>query len=44
MFNQILDTHSNDLVMFLEMMDEQVEILENEYKNLAFEIVENFNF
>jgi len=44
MFDQILDIKPKKLVMFLEMMDEQIEIIKKDYPSFQIEVVENFNF
>ncbi len=44
MFEQLIDMNPKNTIMFLEMMEEQIEILKQEYKSLKFEIVEQFNF
>jgi len=44
MFDQILNINPKKLVMFLEMMDEQIEIIKKDYPNFQIEVVEKFNF
>ena len=44
MFDQIVEINPKNIVMFLEMMDNQVDMLEKEYNIFNFEIVEKFNF
>ncbi len=44
MFDQILEISPKNIVMFLEMMDTQIEILEKKYPTFKFEVVEYFNF